>query len=253
MYDTFGSATSMIPCDILLALLFAQKALTTAVDAVTPKLEVKSLLRDISSLFLDTGDLGIELATHKDDLYTAAGSPVSALEYLRNGEWSSSMKGGNDEKEHHLQMFVQVLVEWRQTLLQNTNICQMAIANKKANEAIFRRHYNVEVSEGPGPAHYRVAIERCGTVLNYSPPLRLHSYTRWYELFVPQYEVDRRITAEKAGNGSVNFFLNEDKLLTKRLTKDNLSGFQLFKFDIEYGTQKNGGCMNFRREYVIPL
>lgn len=248
MYDTFGSATSMIPCDILLALLFAQKALTTAVDAVKPKLEVKSLIKDVSSLFLESGYLGIELAMHMNDLYTAAGSPVSALEYLRNGEWSSLMKGDSDEKEHHLQTFMQVLVEWRQTLLQNTNICQMAIANKKANEAIFRRHYNVEVAEGRGTAHYRVAIERCGTVLNYSPPLRLHSYTRWYELFVPQYEVDRRIIAEKAGNGSVNFFLNEDKLLTKRLTKDNLSGFQLFKFDIEYGDQKNGGCWDFRRK-----
>jgi hypothetical protein len=248
MYDTMGIVTSMNPCHLSLALLFTQKALRTEVDATFPLLDVGTLGEQIFPLFVNPMKLGIQLEAQKDGIYEAAASPVSALEYLCRGEWYSWMRGEDEEKKANLCTLVAEMVKWRRTLLENTNICQMAIANKNANETTYRRNYNLEVAEGVGPAHYRVAIERFGTVLNYAPPLRLHSYTRWYELFVPQYEVERRIIAEKKGNdGTAYFFLKEDKLLIKRLTKDKLGGFQLFKFDIEYGKQRTGGCWNFRK------
>jgi len=251
MYDTTGIVTSMNSCNLSLALLFTQKAMTGAVNDTLPDLDtsienLNEQIRDLSSL--SHTSLILLLERKKTALYEAAASLKAAMAYLDGVTW---IKGEGEMKKRNQEFIAEVLVNWRQRLRENTNICQMSIANQVTNN---RRNYNIEVAEGCERAHYRVATERYGTVLHYAPPLKQHSYARWYDLFVPQYEVARRKRAEIKANGVENFFLKEDKELIRRLAKDNLSGFQLFTFDIQYGSQKTGGCWCFRKKYyLLPL
>jgi hypothetical protein len=255
MYDTQGIVTAMNKCKLSLALLFAQRALKQEVDSIRPPPDsIGEVLEGRLTKPAFRAAL-IHIGGHEEQWLQACTSEGAVRRHLATviTEPVKQLRGNSEEERSaNLDQLAVELVEWRGKLLEVTNICQMSFHILNLQGSRRTRDYNGEVSDGDhtegNRAHYRVSNCRYSTVLNYAPPLRMHSYARTYDMFVPQMENDRRLRHEKSRNGRENFFLNEDRELIKRLTADHLCGFQLFSFSLEFGKQTNGGCFPFRTD-----
>lgn len=158
---------------------------------------------------------------------------------------------------------------------------QLSIVSSKENDS---RGYNI-MQPKEEPSHYFVSTQRSGCVLNYGPGLEGYNYLTENQMlmnkngvaeekqrFRTESAVDRikRIQAISAklwesknkrktneltnvgGNVMIHYeprdmFVGEDRKLTERLELDNKTGFKVFFFDVEWSTQKRGGCHAFQR------